>query len=255
MRVDQGAAIVTGGASGLGAATVAKLADLGADVYAIDLPSALDAVSDEPRTDRRVTYIAADVTAEDEVRSAIATATQARPLRVIVNCAGIAPPAKILSRDGAHDLEQFRRVVSVNLTGTFTVVALGAEAIAQADPEPDGQRGVIVNTASIAAFDGQEGQAAYAASKAAVVGMTLPAARDLARYGIRICTIAPGMVETQLLAGVSDAFKAGLASGVQFPARMGRPAEFAQLAVSIIEHDYLNGETIRMDGGLRMAPR
>lgn len=255
MRVDQSAAIVTGGASGLGAATVAKLADLGADVYAIDLPSAMDAVSDEPRADRRVTYIAADVTAEDEVRSAIATATQARPLRVIVNCAGIAPPAKILSRDGAHDLEQFRRVVSVNLTGTFTVVALGAEAIAQADPEQDGQRGVIVNTASIAAFDGQEGQAAYAASKAAVVGMTLPAARDLARYGIRICTIAPGMVETPLLAGVSDAFKAGLASGVQFPARMGRPAEFAQLAVSIIEHDYLNGETIRMDGGLRMAPR
>lgn len=255
MRVDQSAAIVTGGASGLGAATAAKLAELGAAVYAVDLPSALDALADEQRADDRVTYIAADVTAEDEVRSAIATATQGRSLRVIVNCAGIAPPAKILSRGRAHDLDQFRRVVSVNLTGTFTVVALGAEAIAQADPEQDGQRGVIVNTASIAAFDGQEGQAAYAASKAAVVGMTLPAARDLSSYGIRICTIAPGMVETPLLAGVSDAFTAGLASGVQFPARVGKPAEFAQLAVSIIEHDYLNGETIRMDGGLRMAPR
>jgi len=154
-----------------------------------------------------------------------------------------------------HDLELYATVVKVNLVGTFNVLALAAEQIAQTDPDEHGQRGVVVNTASIAAYDGQVGQAAYSSSKGGIVGLTLPAARDLAQYGIRVCTIAPGIVETPMLATVSDEFRAGLASGVPFPQRLARPEEYAQLALAIIDHDYLNGEVIRMDGALRMAPR
>jgi NAD(P)-dependent dehydrogenase (short-subunit alcohol dehydrogenase family) len=177
------------------------------------------------------------------------------PLRTVVNCAGIAPSMRIVGRKGPHDLELFATVLSVNVGGTFNVMTLAAAAMVDTEPGEDGQRGVVVNTASIAAFDGQVGQAAYAASKAAVAGLTLPAARDLASHGIRVCTIAPGIVDTPMLATVSDEFRAGLAAGVPFPARLARPDEYARLVVMVVEHDYLNGETIRMDGALRMAPR
>jgi len=198
-----------------------------------------------------------DVTVEEEVRAAVARASDdpARPLRTVVNCAGIGPSARIVGRKGVHDLRLFRTVVEVNLVGSFTVLAVAAEAIASTEPGIDGQRGVIINTASIAAYDGQVGQAAYSASKGGIVGLTLPAARDLAQYGIRVVTIAPGIVETPMLATVSDEFRAGLAAGVPFPQRLARPEEYARLALAVIDHDYLNGETIRMDGALRMAPR
>ena len=172
-----------------------------------------------------------------------------------MNCAGIAPSARIVGRKGVSRPGVFRKVVEINLIGSFTVLAVAAEAIIAAEPEPDGQRGVVINTASIAAFDGQVGQAAYSASKGGIVGLTLPAARDLAQYGIRVVTIAPGIVETPMLATVSDEFRAGLAAGVPFPPRLARPEEYAELALAVIDHDYLNGETIRMDGALRMALR
>jgi NAD(P)-dependent dehydrogenase (short-subunit alcohol dehydrogenase family) len=185
----------------------------------------------------------------------VAQASSGAPLRTVVNCAGIGPSARILGRKGVHDLGLYATVIKVNLIGSFTVLALASEAIAQTEPDEHGQRGVIINTASIAAYDGQVGQAAYSSSKAGIVGLTLPAARDLAQYGIRVMTIAPGIVETPMLATVSDEFRAGLAAGVPFPQRLARPDEFAQLALGIIEHDYLNGAVIRMDGALRMAPR
>jgi NAD(P)-dependent dehydrogenase (short-subunit alcohol dehydrogenase family) len=173
-----------------------------------------------------------------------------------VNCAGIATAGRVLSRRGAHDLDVFARVVSVNLVGTFNVLRLAAEAIAATDPvDEQGQRGLIVNTASIAAFDGQVGQAAYAASKGGVAGMTLPAARDLAQFGIRVMTIAPGILDTPMLAGVTEEFRTALAATIPFPSRFGRPEEYAALVLSIAAQDYLNGEVIRLDGSLRMPPR
>jgi NAD(P)-dependent dehydrogenase (short-subunit alcohol dehydrogenase family) len=252
MQVENTAAIVTGGASGLGAATAAALADRGARVFALDLPAAL---ADAPVVEG-IEYVAADVTDPASVRDAVQRAAGAGvPLRTVVNCAGIGPSARILGRGGVHDLELYATVVQVNLVGTFNVLALAAEQIAQTEPDADGQRGVVVNTASIAAYDGQVGQAAYSSSKGGIVGLTLPAARDLAQYGIRVNTIAPGIVETPMLATVSDEFRAGLAAGVPFPKRLARPEEFARLAMAIVDHDYLNGEVIRMDGALRMAPR
>ena len=173
----------------------------------------------------------------------------------MVNCAGIGPSMRIVGRKGPHDLAFFHKVVAVNLSGTFNVMTLAAEKIAATEALEDGARGVVVNTASIAAYDGQVGQAAYASSKGGVVALTLPAARDLAQYGIRVLTIAPGIIETPMLATVSEEFRAGLASGVPFPQRLGRPEEYAALALSLVDHDYLNGEVIRMDGALRMAPR
>ncbi|MDX6307523.1 MAG: hypothetical protein QOI06_569 [Nocardioidaceae bacterium] len=243
--------MVTGGASGLGAATAAALAAKGAEVFGLDLPSAVE--SAEPAVG--VTLLAADVTDEDEVRAAVARAGSGAPLRIVVNCAGVGTAARILSKTGPHDLGLFRKVVEVNLVGTFNVLRLGAEVISQTAPDEAGQRGVIVNTSSIAAYDGQVGQIAYAASKGGVVGLTLSAARDLASFGIRVCTIAPGIIDTPMLAGVNDEFRESLAAGVPFPKRLGRPEEYAALAVTLVEHDYLNGEVIRMDGALRMAPR
>jgi NAD(P)-dependent dehydrogenase (short-subunit alcohol dehydrogenase family) len=251
MHLDNTAAIVTGGASGLGAATAKALADRGARVYALDLPASVDAA---PTVDG-VTYVPTDVTDEEQVRAAVAQASSSVPLRVVVNCAGIGPSARILGKKGVHDLGLYAKVIGINLIGSFNVLAVASEAIAQTEPGEHGQRGVIINTASIAAFDGQVGQAAYSSSKGGIVGLTLPAARDLAQYGIRVMTIAPGIVETPMLATVSDDFRAGLAAGVPFPQRLARPEEYAQLALAIIEHDYLNGEVIRMDGALRMAPR
>jgi len=245
-------AIVTGAASGLGAAATAAVAQQGAHVIGLDLA---DAIAGAPDVDG-VDYIATDVTDAEQVKTAVQRAAESPgPLRTVVNCAGIGPSMRILGRTGTHDIALFAKVLEVNLLGTFTVMATAAEAIAATSPDANGQRGVVVNTASIAAYDGQVGQAAYAASKSGVVGLTLPAARDLAQYGIRVCTIAPGIVDTPMLATVSDDFRAGLAAGVPFPQRLCRPGEYAQLVTMIVAHDYLNGETIRMDGALRMAPR
>jgi NAD(P)-dependent dehydrogenase (short-subunit alcohol dehydrogenase family) len=254
MQLENTSAIVTGGASGLGAATARALADKGARVFALDLQSGIDKAAEQD-VPAGVEYVATDVTEPAEVRAAVERAAADGPLRTVVNCAGIGPSARILGRSGLHDLDLYAAVVKVNLVGTFQVLAIAAEAMARTEPDDGGQRGVVVNTASIAAYDGQVGQAAYSSSKGGIVGLTLPAARDLAQYGIRVCTIAPGIVETPMLATVSEEFRAGLAAGVPFPRRLARPEEFAQLALAIIDHDYLNGEVIRMDGALRMAPR
>jgi NAD(P)-dependent dehydrogenase (short-subunit alcohol dehydrogenase family) len=252
MEITGSAALVTGAASGLGAATAAALAGGGVTVYGLDLPAAVSG-ADAPSG---VTLLPADVTAEDGVRAAIARiADDGQQLRVAVNCAGIAPSARIVSRRGPHDLDLFRTVVGINLIGTFNVLRLAAEAMSRLPADAEGQRGVVVNTASIAAFEAQIGQVAYAASKAGVAGMTVTAARDLAQYGIRVVAIAPGIVDTPMMAGMSDDVRAGLAASVPFPKRLARPEEYARLVLMIVAHDYLNGETIRMDGALRMAPR
>ncbi|MDP3891845.1 SDR family NAD(P)-dependent oxidoreductase [Nocardioides sp.] len=252
MQVANTAAIVTGGASGLGAATAAALVANGAHVFAFDLPAAIEAAP----VVEGVVYVAVDVIDPREVQDAVDTAAGSGvPLRAVVNCAGIGPSMRILGKKGPHDLAVYAKVIQVNLVGTFNVLALAAEKLAATEPLKDGQRGVVVNTASIAAHDGQVGQAAYSSSKGGVVGLTLPAARDLAQYGIRVNTISPGLMETPMLATVSDELRARLAAGVPFPKRLGRPDEYAKLALAIIEQDYLNGETIRMDGALRMAAR
>lgn len=253
MQVENTAAIVTGGASGLGAATAQALADRGAHVYAFDLPAA---VENAPEV-KGVTYVGVDVTDPAQVQDAVdrAAADPTEPLRVVVNCAGIGPSARILSKKGVHDLALYAKVVQINLIGSFNVLALASEKIAATDPLEHGARGIVINTASIAAYEGQIGQAAYSSSKGGIVGLNLPAARDLAQHGIRVNTIAPGIVETPMLATVSEEFRAGLAAGVPFPQRLAKPEEYADLALFLIEHDYLNGEVFRMDGALRMAPR
>ncbi|GGS20741.1 3-hydroxy-2-methylbutyryl-CoA dehydrogenase [Streptomyces humidus] len=253
MDLQNTAAIVTGGASGLGAATAQALAGQGAAVFAFDLQPSME----KARAVDGVTYVAVDVTDVEGVRLAVATAVAAgRPLRTVVNCAGIGTAGRVLNKDGsATDPALFARTVSINLVGSYNVLALAAEQIAKTGPLGDGARGIVINTASVAAFEGQIGQEAYAASKGGIVGLNLPAARDLAQYGIRVNTIAPGIVETPMLAGVTEEFQKTLAAGVPFPRRLARPEEYARLAVFLIEHDYINGEVIRMDGALRMAPR
>ncbi len=252
MDVSNTSALVTGAASGLGAATAAALADRGVRVIGVDLPAGIEKA---PEVDG-ITYHAADVTQPDDVRAAVAMATEVGPLRTVVNCAGIAPSARILGKKGPHDLTLFETVIRVNLLGTFNVLTLAAKAMAETDPvDEDGQRGLIVNTASVAAFEGQVGQAAYAASKGGVHSLTITAARDLASLGIRVNTVAPGIVETPMLATVSEEYRAGLAAGVPFPRRLGRPSEYAQIVTTFVDNDYLNGTTLRMDGALRMAPR
>ncbi|MCT1916735.1 SDR family NAD(P)-dependent oxidoreductase [Kocuria rhizophila] len=245
-------AIVTGAASGLGAATAAQLIERGAKVVGIDLPGGIEKA---PQVEG-LTYVAADVTNEDEVRAAVARAAEIAPLRTVVNCAGIGPSARVVGRNGVHDLALFDRVVRINLVGTFTVLALAAEVMTAQEPVDEaGQRGLVINTASVAAFEGQIGQAAYAASKGGVHSLTIAAARDLSSRGVRVMTIAPGIVDTPMLGSVGEDYRSALAESVPFPHRLAQPAEFAQLAGMIVEHDYLNGETIRMDGALRMAPR
>ena len=252
MQISDTAAIVTGGASGLGGATAKALAAKGAHVFALDLAASIDKAD---KVDG-IGYVEADVTNPEQVQAAVGQAASAGvPLRTVVNCAGVGWAGRVLSKDGPHDLDLFRKVLEVNLLGTFNVMRLGAEAIAKTDALTDDARGVVVNTASVAAFDGQIGQIAYSASKGGVASMTLPAARDLAKQGIRVMTIAPGIIDTPMLAGVGEEFRQGLAAGVPFPQRLGTPEEYAQLAINIVEHDYLNGETIRLDGSLRMAPR
>jgi len=252
------AALVTGAASGLGAATAAALADRGAFVVGLDLPAAIERAEASGATPRDgIRLVPGDVTVEADVQRAVDEASALAPLRIAVSCAGIATGKRLIGRDGPHDQAAFERTIAVNLFGSFQVLRLAAARIAEAEPLDgrDGQRGIVVQTASVAAFDGQIGQAAYSASKGAVAAMTLPAARDLARHGIRVMTIAPGVVDTPMMAGIGTEVRDALEATVPFPARLARPDEFAQLVVAVVEHDYLNGETIRMDGALRMPPR
>ena len=253
MEIAGTAAVVTGGASGLGAATARRLAAARVKVLVLDLQDDLgDAVADQVGG----AYVHADVTDEEQVKAAIGAATEMGPLRILVNCAGIATPARTVNRDGEpHDLYQFEKVVAVNLIGTFNCIRLAAAAMATTDPLDHGERGAIVNTASVAAFDGQIGQAAYSASKGGIVGLTLPIARDLSSIGVRVNTIAPGIMDTPMLAGLPEKAKESLGHQVLFPQRLGTTAEYAELAHFLVTHSYMNGETVRMDGGIRMAPK
>ena len=247
------AALVTGGASGLGLATATELAAAGAAVVVADLPTSAGAQVAE-RLGGPAVFVPTDVTDEASVEEAVARAGERGPLRVAVSCAGIATPGRVLGRSGPHSLDAFARVVTVNLIGTFNVLRLAAAAMAETEPV-DGERGVIVNTASAAAYDGQVGQAAYSASKGGVVGMTLPVARDLAPTLIRVMAIAPGLFDTPLLQALPEAARASLAQQVPMPSRLGDPREYALLVRHICENPMLNGEVIRLDGAIRMAPR
>jgi len=252
MKLDGATFIVTGGGSGLGEATARAFAEAGARVAIFDVQEDRGrSVAEEIGGQ----FFRVDVTDEDAVRRAVDEAAEGGVLRGAVNCAGIATAEKILSKRGVHSLESFARVIQVNLVGTFNVMRLVAARVAEAPPLEDGERGVIINTASIAAYEGQIGQAAYSASKGGIVGLTLPAARELAAYGIRVVAIAPGIFETPLLMGLPEAARQSLGQQVPFPQRLGRPREYALLARHIVENPMLNGEVIRLDGALRMQPR
>ncbi|WP_299042230.1 SDR family NAD(P)-dependent oxidoreductase [uncultured Tateyamaria sp.] len=250
MKLDTTLAVVTGGASGLGEATARHLAAQGAQVTLLDRDSDR---GKQVASEIGGHFVETDVTDETSVSRAIDHARDKMGgITAAVNCAGIALGIKTVGRDGAHPLPAFQKTIDINLVGSFNVARLAAAAMAENDPEPDGARGVIINTASIAAFDGQKGQAAYAASKGGIVGMTLPMARDLASSGVRVMTIAPGIFKTPMLAGLPDDVQAALAADVPNPARLGDPNEYARLAAFIVEMGYLNGEVIRLDGALRM---
>ena len=244
-------ALVTGGASGLGLATATALRDGGAAIVVTDLPNS-DGAAVAERLDGQ--FAPTDVTDEDSVTAAVELARAMGPLRIVVNCAGIGTPGRVVGRDGPMPLAQFARVVQVNLIGTFNVIRLAGAVMRENDPV-DGERGVIVNTASVAAFDGQIGQSAYSASKGGVVGMTLPLARDLAASLIRVMTIAPGMFDTPMLQMLPESSRQSLAAQVPMPSRLGDPSEYAALVQHIVENPMLNGEVIRLDGAIRMAPR
>ena len=253
MQIKNSVFLITGGASGLGAATARMAAEGGGKVVIADLQA--DA-GDKLAKELGGRFAKTDVTSEADGKAAVALALKEfGALHVLVNCAGIALAERTIGKDAPHDLGRFVRVVTVNVVGTFNMIRLAADAMAKAGPNASGERGVIVNTASVAAYDGQIGQAAYSASKGGIVGMTLPIARDLSRNGIRVNTIAPGIFETPLLAALPKDAQESLGKQVPFPSRLGRPAEFAQLVRSIIENEMLNAETIRLDGAIRMAPR
>lgn len=251
MEIRDSVAVVTGGASGLGLATTKRLLDSGASVVVVDLKGE-EIVSE---LGERARFVAADVTDEDDVKNALDVAETLGPLRINVNCAGVANAIKTLAQSGPFPIADFRKVVEINLIGTFNVIRLAAERIAKTEPLNGEERGVIINTASVAAFDGQIGQAAYSASKGGVVGLTLPVARDLSRSLIRVCTIAPGIFMTPMLASLPKEAQASLGAQVPHPSRLGNPDEYGALAVHIVENPMLNGEVIRLDGAIRMAPR
>jgi NAD(P)-dependent dehydrogenase (short-subunit alcohol dehydrogenase family) len=247
------AALVTGGGSGLGRATAAKLAALGAKVAILDIN--VEAAAEVAAKIGGIA-IACDVVNADQTAAAIAAARDKfGPARILINCAGIAPARRVVGRDGPMPLEDFARVINVNLIGTFNAIRLAAHAMSTLDPIDDGERGVIVSTASVAAYDGQIGQAAYAASKGGVVSMMLPIARELSQFGIRLCAIAPGIFNTPMVSGMPDEVQQSLAASIPFPKALGRPEQYADLALHIIENRYLNGEVIRLDGAVRLAPR
>ena len=249
MQLEGQSAIVTGGASGLGAATARQLARRGAHVVLADVQGDAGRALAAEIGGR---FMHCDVTGETDVLAAVNAAQEVAPLRVAVNCAGIAPASRTLGKQGPHPLDLFRRVLEVNLLGSFNVARLAASVMAQQPALADGERGVVINTASVAAFEGQIGQVAYAASKAGIAGMTLPLARDLARDGIRVVTIAPGIFATPMLLGMPEEVQAALGQMVPFPQRLGRPEEYAALVEAIVANPMLNGEVIRLDGGLRM---
>jgi len=255
MQIEGITAVVTGGASGLGRATVKRLLTSGADrVVIADLPSS-DGEILAKELGESVQFIATDVRSPEEVSAALAAAAESGPLRAVVHCAGRGGPVRVVNKDGTPgSLDTYRQVVEINLIGSFNVLRLAAAEMAKNEPL-DGDRGVVILTASVAAFEGQIGQIPYASSKAGIVGMTIVAARDLASRAIRVCTIAPGTFDTPLLARVSDEVRASLAATVPHPSRLGLPDEFARLALSVIDNGMLNGETIRLDGAIRMAPR
>ena len=253
MLLKDQAAIVTGGASGLGAATARKLAAQGAKVAVCDLNAKL---AESIAAEIKGVAVACDVSDAASAEAAIAQATKARgPARVLVNCAGIGVAKRVVGRDGPMALADFDKVIKVNLIGTFNMLRLAAAGMSKLEPQATGERGVIINTASVAAFDGQIGQSAYSASKGGIVGMTLPIARELAQFGIRVLTIAPGLFLTPLLAGLPQEAQDSLAASIPFPHRLGSPDEFASLALHMVENSYLNGEVVRLDGSLRMAPK
>ncbi|MDQ1735132.1 MAG: hypothetical protein QOH56_1383 [Pseudonocardiales bacterium] len=254
MQLSTCTALITGGASGLGLATAERFVAAGADVVIIDLPQSAGKDVAQ-RLGDQIEFVAADVTDPEAVSAALdAAARRSKPLRVVVNCAGIGPPAKVVGKNGPFPLDSFRRTIEVNLIGTFNVIRLAAERILLEDLDGE-ERGVIVNTASVAAFDGQIGQAAYSASKGGIVGMTLPIARELAERQVRVNTIAPGLFETPLLASLPDEAKQSLGKQVPHPSRLGKPDEYAALVEHIVANPMINGETIRLDGSIRMAAR
>ena len=249
-------AVVTGGASGIGAAVVESLLARGIAVFALDLGGDSAGVDQHSGAHYRAT----DVADPHQVEQAVSAAADygrdtGQPLRIAVNCAGVAPSRRLVGRRGSHEPELFSRTVAINLLGTFHVMTYAAAVMSNNEPDEDGERGVIVNFASIAAFDGQVGQVAYAASKAGVAGMTLPAARDLAEHGIRVCALAPGVIDTPMFGAFTPEVKASIGAAVPFPPRAGRPGECARMVEAVLDHHYLNGETIRIDGALRLPPR
>lgn len=255
MQVKDSVFVVTGAGSGLGAETARMVVGAGGKVIIVDVSKeAGEGLAAELGPNAQ--FVQTDVADAASAKNAIDTAvSKFGSLHGLVNCAGVAPPKRVVGREGAHDLETFVRVVNINLNGTFNMIRLAAEVMSKGQPNAEGERGVIVNTASVAAFDGQIGQAAYASSKAGVVGLTLPVARELAAYGIRVLTIAPGIFETPMLKGLPPAAQESLGKMVPFPSRLGRPAEYAALVRHIIENSYLNGEVIRLDGAIRMAAK
>lgn len=246
--------VVTGGASGLGAATASMLVEQGGMVLLADV----NAESGErfaAELGPNARFVQTDVTDEESARAAFGVALSMGPLRGLVNCAGVAPAEKVVSRDGPHKLDTFARTISINLVGSFNMIRLAAAYMTASDPDASGERGVIINTASVAAFEGQLGQAAYAASKGGIVAMTLPIARELARSGVRVVTIAPGIMETPMLLAMPADVQQALGMQVPFPSRLGKPSEYAALAQHIFSNAYLNGEVIRLDGAIRMAAK
>lgn len=255
MKIENGTFFVTGGGSGLGAATAKALVEAGASVLLADVNEEAGEQTAGEIGDR-AKFVRTDVTSEESAQDALDAAVEAfGSLNGVVNCAGIGPAAKVVGKRGVHDLGLFRKTVEINLIGTFNVIRLAAAKMIENEPDEDGERGVIINTASVAAYDGQIGQPAYAASKGGVVALTLPVARELASSGIRVMTIAPGIFETPMLAALPEEARESLGKQVPFPSRLGRPDEYAALAKHIIENRMLNGEVIRLDGAIRMAPR